>query len=160
LNVSSEIWRPAPLGSRPWAFPLNKTKTNERMEITLLAFVVVGTLVRISGLIRLRSDLRLAHAPELAVCPVDGPPLAATGAHVRPNGNDLTWVSWDFARPDAVLVAYEARVDRLELAAGARTGLTGRGPWVFNFQLPGRRNLARRSTAVPAPVEQVDARWN
>lgn len=159
--MSSEIWRPAPLGSRPWAFPLNKTETNERMEISLLAFVVVGKLVRISGLVRLqRSDLRLAHAPELAVCPLDGPPLAALGTHVRPNGNNLTWVSWDFARPAAVLVTYEARVDRLDLAAGARTELTGHGPWVFNFQLPCPRRPRRRSEAIRATVRTLDASWN
>jgi hypothetical protein len=140
-NPGDDFGRPAPLGSRPRTFPLNKTRTSERIEVSLLAFVVVGRVIRISGLVRLhRPDLRIVRAPDLVVPPVDGPPLVAIGTHVLPNG-DLSWVAWDFARPQAVLVTYPGRVDRLDLAyrSGGRLELIAPGPWVFDFRIPCRR---------------------
>lgn len=154
--MSGELGRWAPLGSRPWAFPLNRTRTSERVEISLLALVVVDGLVRISGLVRVgRPDLRLAHAPELLMSQLDAPPMTARGTHVVPTG-ELTWVSWDFERPPAVLVAYRGQVDRLELARGGGRGeLTIHGPWVFEFDVPSQRTRSRQKLETRDPSKQA-----
>jgi len=138
--------RPAPVGSSPWAFALNRRAIADEVEISLLTFTAVGGVVRVSGLVRSRRpDLRLSRVPDLAVQPLDGPQLTQIGAHVLPHG-DLTWVSWVFERPATVLVAYEGRIERLDLAyrSGRRSEVASNGPWVFRFRLecPSRRREA------------------
>ena len=157
--MTADPGSPAPFGSRPWAFPVNVTTTTDHMEITLLAFVVVDGLVRISGLVHLRRpDLRLARAPELAMAPVAGHSLTPVGTHVLPHG-DLTWVSWDFERPAEVLVAYRGHVDRL--VVGDRSGPRGevdvRGPWTFGFRLSWRRIDTRRAHGTRTRLSHPDA---
>jgi len=131
---------PAPV--RSWAFAINSTVECSDVEITLLSFVVVGTLVRVTGLVRVRKrpDVRLASVPELSLTIVDGPPLVFLSAHVLPHGA-MAWVSWLYQRPAHVLNEYEGRIDRVSLDQHAR----GRDPqprqpqhgaWVFRFQLP------------------------
>lgn len=142
---------PGPLGQvaeqlptpvRSWAFAVNTTVECSDIEITLLSFVVVGELARVSGLVRIRNrpDVRLASVPELSLATVDGSPLAPLSAHVLPHG-DMAWVSWLYKRPPHVVNAYEGHIDLVNLDQHAR----GRDPrpqqpqhgaWVFRFQLP------------------------
>jgi hypothetical protein len=131
-----------PTPARSWAFAVNTTVYCSDIEITLLSFVVVGELARVTGLIRIRNrpDVRLASVPELSLTIVDGSPLAFLSAHVLPHGA-MAWVSWLYQRPPQVLNEYEGRIDRVSLDQHAR----GRDPqprqpqhgtWVFRFQLP------------------------
>jgi hypothetical protein len=141
-----DLGRPAPLGSIPWAFALNKTCAIAGVEISLLAFTVVGGAVRISGLVRLlRPDLLLSHVPDLAVSSLKGRGLTPIGAHVLPHGT-VAWVSWIFERPEAMFVTYEGRIERVDLAyrAGGRSEVPSDGPWVFRFRVPCRVDSRRR----------------
>ena len=131
---------PASVGS--WAFALNKSADCDDIEITLLSFVVVGKLVRVSGFVRIRSrpNVRLASVPELSMAIVDGPPLVPLSAHLLPHG-DMAWVSWLFKRPEHVLNKYEGRIERVDLDPNTgghapRPRQPQRGTWVFRFTLP------------------------
>jgi len=128
--------------ARSWAFAVNSTVDCSDIEITLLAFVVVEKLVRVTGLVRIRSrpNVRLASVPELSLATVDGSPLAFLSAHVLPHGA-MAWVSWLYQRPPHVLNAYEGRIDRVELVHHTggqvpRPHQPQHGAWVFRFQLP------------------------
>jgi hypothetical protein len=134
--------RQVPPPVRSWAFAVNSTVECAGIEITLLSFVVVADLARVTGLVHVRNrpDVRLASVPELSLTIVDGSPLAFLSANVLPHGA-MAWVSWLYQRPPHVLNEYEGRIDRVSLDQHAR----GRDPqprqpqhgaWVFRFQLP------------------------
>lgn len=131
-----------PAAVRSWAFAINTTVDSSDIAITLLSFIVVGQLVRVTGLVAIRSrpNVRLATVPELSLAIVDGPPLVPLSAHLLPNA-DMAWVSWLFRRPEHVLNEYEGRVERVDL--GQHTGggaprprQPQPGTWVFRFTLP------------------------
>jgi hypothetical protein len=131
---------PVSVGS--WAFAVNSTVDCSDIEITLLSFVVVGKLVRVSGLVRIRNrpNVRLASVPELSLTVVDGSPLALLSAHVLPYGA-IAWVSWFYQRPPHVLTEYEGRIGRVDLdhhtgGQVAQPRQPQRGAWVFRFSLP------------------------
>lgn len=138
--------------SAPWAFALNQSATCGDVEVTLLSLVVVDGLVRVSGIVRVhrRRDVRLASIPDLAVRPLDGPPLSPVAAHVLPHGSvaaahvlpqgSVVWVTWMFDRPPRVLTEYAASIERIDLAyrAGGAVAEGANGPWRFEFRLPGR----------------------
>lgn len=131
---------PPPVGS--WAFAINSTADCSEIEITLLSFVVVGALVRVTGLVRIRNrpNVRLASVPDLSLATVDGSPLAVLSAHVLPHAG-LAWVSWLYQRPPHVLADYEGRIERVDLDhhTGGQTPKPRqpqRGAWVFHFRLP------------------------
>jgi hypothetical protein len=133
---------PAPATTRSWAFAVNSTADSSNIEITLFAFVVVGDLVRVTGLVHVRNrpDVRLASVPDLALTTADGSSLACLSGHVLPHGA-MAWVSWLFRRPANVLTEYEGRVDRVDLdhhtgGRAPRPRQPQRGTWVFRFSLP------------------------
>jgi hypothetical protein len=143
-----------PTSVRSWAFAINSTVDCSDIAITLLSFIVVGKLVRVTGLVAIRSrpNVRLASVPELALAIVDGSPLVPVSAHLLPH-DDLAWVSWLFKRPEHVLVEYEGRVERVELGLHT-SGLSARprqpqhGTWVFRFALPPAPGAARMLAAL------------
>ena len=140
----------------PWAFAVNETATCDDIEVTLLAFVVVDELIRISGLARIgrRIDVGLAGVPDLAVSSPAGMPLPLRSAHLLPKGDEAAWVSWLFERPAQILGTYGARIERIDLGRRMRIGATPvrhqvAGPWLFAFALPtpGRRAIRHRAEA-------------
>lgn len=142
LGPLGQIAEPLPAPARSWAFAVNTTVDCSDIEITLLSFVVVGELARVTGLVRIRNrpDVRLASVPELSLQIVDGSPLAPLSAHVLPHG-DLAWVSWLYQRPPHVFNEYEGHIDVVNLDQHARGRVPRphepqRGAWVFRFQLP------------------------
>jgi hypothetical protein len=131
-----------PASVRSWAFAINSTVDSRDIAITLLSFIVVGKLVRVTGLVAIRSrpNVRLATVPELSLAIVDGLPLVPVSAHLLPHA-DMARVSWLFQRPEHVLNEYEGRVERVDL--GQHTGggaprprQPQPGTWVFRFSLP------------------------
>jgi hypothetical protein len=131
-----------PASVRSWAFAVNSTVDCSDIEITLLSFVVVGSLVRVTGLVAIRSrpNVRLATVPELSLAIVDGPALVPLSAHLLPH-TDMAWVSWLFKRPEHVLNEYAGRIERVDLnqhtGGGApRPRQPQPGTWVFRFSLP------------------------
>jgi hypothetical protein len=122
----------------PWAFPVNQTAQCHDIEITLLSFTLVGEFSRLTGLVRLSAptDVRLASVPALSISGPDGPPLVPVSAHVLPQGA-LAWVSWLFRSPPVGTLAYEARIERVDLAyqIGKRPTAAFTGPWAFRFKL-------------------------
>ena len=123
----------------PWAFALNQSASRAEVEVTLLTLVVVGELVRVSGLIRIgrRVDVVLAGVPALFMTTADGLPLAQASAHLLPLGPGNAWVSWVLQRPATVAVEYVARIERLELVhpRGRWPAEAVAGPWAFAFTL-------------------------
>jgi hypothetical protein len=131
-----------PASVRSWAFAINTTVDCADIAITLLSIVVVGKLVRVTGLVAIRNrpNVRLATVPDLSMAIVDGSPLVPLSAHVLPHG-DMAWVSWFYQRPAHVLTEYEGRIDRVDLnhhtgGQASRTRQPQRGTWVFRFALP------------------------
>ena len=125
-----------------WAFAINTTVDSSDIAVTLLSFIVVGQLVRVTGLVAIRSgpNVRLATVPELSLAIVDGPSLVPLSAHLLPHA-DMAWVSWLFKRPEHVLNEYEGRIERVDLVqhtgGGApRPRQPQPGEWVFRFRLP------------------------
>jgi hypothetical protein len=139
---AGQVAQHLPPPARSWAFAVNSTVEASDIEITLLSFVVVADLVRVTGLVRVlnRPNVRLASVPDLALATADGTPLAVISAHVLPHGA-LAWVSWLYRRPPEVLVDYEGRIERVDLShdGGGRLPQPRqpqRGAWVFRFRLP------------------------
>ena len=131
-----------PALTRSWAFAVNSTVDSSNIEITLFSFVVVGNLVRLTGLVHVRNrpDVRLASVPDLSLTTADGSSLACLSGHVLPHGA-MAWVSWLFRRPANVLTEYEGRIDRVDLdhhtgGRVPRPRQPQRGTWVFHFTLP------------------------
>jgi hypothetical protein len=148
-----------PRALTPWAFALNRTATTDDATVTLLAFNVVGGLVRVSGLVCFRRpDTRLARMPTLVVSPHNQPWLSPIGAHLLPQG-DLAWVAWIFERPEVVLGAYSAQIDHLDLAyrTAGHGELVSPGPWVFHFRLQGRPGSSQRRREERGRSSEVDA---
>jgi hypothetical protein len=140
--VAGQVAQAAPTPARSWAFAVNCTADVSDIEITLLSFVVVADLVRVTGLVRVRNrpNVRLASVPDLALATTDGVPLAALTAHVMPYGA-MAWVSWLYRRPPEVLTDYEGRIGRVDLShdGGGRLPQPRQpqlGAWVFHFALP------------------------
>lgn len=135
---------------QPWAFPVNQTTRIHDIEITLLSFIEVGEFSRLTGLVRTSTpqEVRLASVPALSISSADGPPLVPVSAHVLPQGSNA-WVSWLFRCPSEPTSAYEARIERVDLAyqIGKRPSASFSGPWVFRFELP----PIRESAPQPAP---------
>jgi hypothetical protein len=130
------------LPARSWAFAVNSTVDSSNIEISLLSFVVVGDLARVTGLIHVRNrpDVRLASVPDLSLTTADGSSLACLSGHVLPHGA-MAWVSWLFRRPADVLTEYEGRIDRVDLdhhtgGRASRPRQPQRGTWAFRFSLP------------------------
>lgn len=154
---------PGPLGQvaeqfpppvRSWAFAVNRSVDFNGIEITLLSFVVVGELARVTGLVRIRNrpNVRLASVPELSLATADGLPLAPLSAHVLPQGA-MAWVSWLYQRPPHVLNEYEGRINRVDLDhhVGGRVPRPYQpqhGVWVFRFQLPPAPGASRMIAAL------------
>lgn len=127
---------------RSWAFAVNSTVDSNDIEITLLSFVVVGDLVRVTGLVRVRNrpDVRLGSVPDLSLVTADGSSLTCLSGHVLPHGA-LAWVSWLYRRPGHVLTEYAGRIDRVDLDhhTGGRVPRPRQpqhGAWAFQFTLP------------------------
>lgn len=143
-----------PASVRSWAFGINCTVDSSDIAITLLSFTVVGELVRVTGLVAIRSrpNVRLATVPDLALSTEDGTQLIPLSAHLLPHG-DLAWVSWLFRRPKDVLNDYEGRVERVELAhhtggQSPRSRQPQPGTWVFRFSLPPAPGAAKMLAAL------------
>jgi hypothetical protein len=143
---------PSPLKS--WAFAINSTVVASDIAITLLSFTVVGELVRVTGLVAIRSrpNVRLATVPDLSLSTEDGTRLVPLSAHLLPHG-DLAWVAWLFRRPKSVLNDYEGRVERVELALhtggqSPRPRQPQPGTWVFRFTLPPAPGAAKMLAAL------------
>jgi hypothetical protein len=139
---------------KSWAFAINSTVVSSDIAITLLSFTVVGELVRVTGLVAIRSrpNVRLATVPDLSLSTEDGTRLAPLSAHLLPHG-DLAWVSWLFRRPKNVLNDYEGRVERVELALhtggqSPRPRQPQSGTWVFRFTLPPASGAAKMLAAL------------
>lgn len=124
--------------AEPWAFTINQSARCDDIEITLLSFTLVEEFARLTGLVRLSAptDVRLASVPALSITGPEGPQLVPVSAHVLPQGA-LAWVSWLFRGPAAGTLAYEARIERVDLAyqIGKRPTQAFDGPWVFRFEL-------------------------
>ena len=140
--------------TRSWAFAVNSTVDSSNIEITLFSFVVVGNLVRLTGLVHVRNrpDVRLASVPDLALSTADGSSLACLSGHVLPHGA-MAWVSWLFRRPANVLTDYEGRIDRVDLdhhtgGRAPRPRQPQRGTWVFRFSLPSTLVAATMAAAL------------
>jgi hypothetical protein len=143
-----------PASVRSWAFAINSTVDSSDIAITLLSFIVVGKLVRVTGLVAIRSrpNVRLATVPELSLAIVDGLPLVPVSAHLLPHA-DMAWVSWLFQRPEHVLNEYEGRIERVDLvqhtSGGApRPRQPQPGTWVFRFSLPPAPGAAKMLAAL------------
>lgn len=136
--------------ARPWAFAVNQTARRDDIEITLFSFILVGEFTRLTGLVRAHTsqDVRLASVPALSISSRDGRPLVPVSAHVLPQGQ-LAWVSWIFRGPPDGTVAYEARIERVDLdyQIGKRPPASFSGPWVFRFELP-----SAQAGAQPGPA--------
>lgn len=136
----------------PRAFALNETATCDDIEVTLLALIVVDEVVRVSGLvwIRRRVDVGLSNVPTLSVSTLAGSPLLAVGAHLLPYGPEAAWVSWLYQRPVQVLGAWEARIDRIDIAHRRGRWLPEpvAGPWDFAFRVPTSRRPLRLISCV------------
>jgi hypothetical protein len=132
----------------PWAAAINETAVTDDITVTLLAFAVVGEVIRVSGLMRLvrRSDLRLTSVPALTLATLDGAPLGLLRAHALPSG-PMFWVSWTYERPAEVCTGYEGRIDRVDLAYNTRSVVREAvpGPWVFTFSVPNGSEPGGRS---------------
>jgi hypothetical protein len=131
-----------PISARSWAFAINSTVDSNEIAITLLSFIVAAKVVRVTGLVAIRSrpNVRLATVPELSLAIVDRPPLVPASAHLLPHG-DMAWVSWVYQRPTHVLNEYEGRIERVDLVQHASGGAPRPrqpqpGAWVFRFRLP------------------------
>jgi hypothetical protein len=143
-----------PASVRSWAFAINSTVDSSDIAITLLSFTVVGELVRVTGLVAIRSrpNVRLATVPDLSLSTGDGTRLVPLSAHLLPH-RDLAWVSWLFRRPKTVLNDYEGRVERVELALhtggqSPRPRQPQQGKWVFRFTLPPAPGAAKMLAAL------------
>ncbi len=131
-----------PISARSWAFAINSTVDSNEIAITLLSFIVAAKVVRVTGLVAIRSrpNIRLATVPDLSLAIVDRPPLVPVSAHLLPHG-DMAWVSWVYQRPTHVLNEYEGRIERVDLVQHASGGSPRPrqiqpGTWVFRFSLP------------------------
>ena len=122
----------------PWAFPVNLTARGSDVEITLFSFILVGEFGRLTGLVRTSTpqEVRLASVPALSITSAGGPPLEPVSSHVLPQGSNA-WVSWIFRCPPEGTLAFEARIERVDLAyqIGKRPLASVTGPWVFRFEL-------------------------
>jgi hypothetical protein len=143
-----------PASVRSWAFAINSTVDSSDIAVTLLSFIVVGQLVRVTGLVAIRSrpNVRLATVPELSLAIVDRPPLVPVSAHLLPHA-DMAWVSWLFRRPEHLLNEYEGRIERVDLvqhtSGGApRPRQPQPGTWVFRFSLPPAPGAAKMLAAL------------
>ncbi len=131
-----------PISARSWAFAINSTVDSNEIAITLLSFIVAAKVVRVTGLVAIRSrpNIRLATVPDLSLAIVGRPPLVPVSAHLLPHG-DMAWVSWVFQRPTHVLNDYEGRIERVDLVHHAGGGAPRPrqiqpGTWVYRFRLP------------------------
>lgn len=126
------------LDGSPWAVALNETATSDGINVSLLALAVVDDVVQVSGVVRVvgRPNVQLSSIPTLDLASLDGPPLGLVRAHGLPGGRQV-WVSWTYERPVAVHGAYEARIERIDLAyrAGGLVKEAVSGPWVFAFDI-------------------------
>ena len=143
---------------QPWAFPVNQTTRIHDIEITLLSFIEVGEFTRLTGLVRTSTpqEVRLSSVPALSISTSDGPPLVPVSAHLLPQG-PLAWVSWLFRCPTEPTAAYEARIERVDLAyqIGKRASASFTGPWVFRFELPPIRESAHQPTSAGVLASQA-----
>jgi hypothetical protein len=153
-GLSAVSVAPAASLARSWAFAVNRTVVSENIEISLFSFVVVGDLVRVTGLITVRNrpDVRLASVPDLRLTTADGSSLAGLSGHVLPHGA-MAWVSWLFRRPANVLAEYEGRIERVDLDHHTGGGVPRprqpqRGAWVFRFTLPPAPSAATMAAAL------------
>jgi hypothetical protein len=132
----------------PWAVALNEAAATDDITVTLPALAVVDEVIRVSGIVHLirRSDLRLSNVPAPTLATLDGAPLGLLRAHALPNGA-MSWVSWTYGRPAEVCTGYEGRIDRIDLAYGARSVVREGvpGPWAFGFCVPNGSGLGGRS---------------
>ena len=148
LDTVARVATPATSRSGlPWAFALNETATCDDIDVTLLALIVVDEAVRVSGLvwIRRRVDVGLSNVPTLSVSTLAGSPLLPVGGHLLPYGREAAWVSWLYRRPVQVLGAWEARIDRIDIAhrRGRWVPEPVAGPWNFAFRVPTSRRPLR-----------------
>ena len=136
LEALDDVRRPST--ADPWAFPVNLTARGSDIEITLFSFILVGEFGRLTGLVRTTTpqDVRLASVPALSITSADGQPLVPVSSHVLPQGSNA-WVSWLFRSPPEGTTAFEARIERVDLAyqIGKRPLASVTGPWVFAFEL-------------------------
>ena len=122
----------------PWAVALNVTDDRDEITVTLLTLSVVDELLRLTGLLRVRSrsELRIATIPSLELDLPDGTAVRLLDARTQPHGR-VSWVSWTYDRPVIIPDRLEARIDRIELEH--RVGGTARlelpGPWTFSFSV-------------------------
>ena len=137
-----QVAEQVPPPATSWAFAVNCAADCNDIEITLLSFVVVADVVRVTGLVRVRNrpNVRLASVPALSLAAADQSPLVPLSAHVLPQG-DLAWVSWLYKRPPGVPGEYEGRIGRVDLNhdSGGRLPEPRQpqhGAWVFRFSLP------------------------
>ena len=120
----------------PWAVALNATDEHDEIAVTLLTLAMVDDLMRLTGVLRVRtrSDLRIATIPSLEVALPDGTAVRLVDARMQPHGR-VNWVSWTYERPRVVPGLFQARIARIELkhqvGGTARVDVTG--PWAYSF---------------------------
>jgi hypothetical protein len=123
---------------RPWASVLDATAEHEDVIVSLLTFVVVDDLMRITGVVRVRGrdDVRVVAIPALELSLPDGIALRLLDARVQPHGR-VSWVSWTYERPEVIPARVDARIERIELehriGGSARAAVTG--PWELSSQV-------------------------
>lgn len=136
-----------------WAAALNATAEHEEVTVTLLTLAVVDDLMRVTGLLRVRSrtDVRIATIPSLEMAQPDGIALRLVDARAQPHGR-VTWVSWTYERPEIVPDRLEGRIEHVELAyrLGGAARVDVPGPWAFTFPV-------RRPTVGETPARSGDA---
>jgi hypothetical protein len=129
---------PAPGAGLPWASALNASDDHGDVTVTLLTLSLVDDLMRVAGVLRVRSrsDLRITTIPRLDVTLPDGTSSRLVDARTQPHGA-VSWVSWTYERPAIDAGRLEARIDHIELEH--RVGGTARvdvaGPWAFRFSV-------------------------
>lgn len=142
-GVSSES---SPNGGASWSFAVNASARHDDVEITILGFTVVDSLVRITAVCRIDGspDARLASVPLLDVTRPGRSDLVPVSAHVLPHGR-IAWISWLFERPPGVMSQYEARIETVAVDSQLRriAPIEHAGPWEFRFGLPPEPALAR-----------------
>ena len=128
----------SPGAGLPWAAALNATDDHGDVAVTLLTLSVVDDLMRVAGLLRVRSrsDLRVATVPTLQVMLPDGTASRLLDARSQPHGL-VNWVSWTYERPAIDAGRLEARIDRIELEyrVGGVARVDVAGPWAFWFSV-------------------------
>lgn len=160
LNVlppRSAVVSTPPDAGPPWATALNVTDEHDEIAVTLLSLAMVDGLMRLSGVLRVRTrtDLRMATIPSLEVALSDGTPVRLVDARMQPYGR-VNWASWTFARLGIVPGRIAAPIDHIEFKhqVGGTARMDMPRPWAFSLAV---RPPTLDETAHPSDARTAEA---